>query len=138
MASGLGDAEYQTLSEFRRRLIRFLRASDGRIRRAGLTPSQYLLLLGIRASDSDRGPTIGDMAECLLLRHHSVVELVDRASAAGLLRRSPDPDDGRVVRLSLTENGRARLERVASENYQELGTLQLLHEGLGRATQESG
>jgi DNA-binding MarR family transcriptional regulator len=130
----LGDGEYQQLFDFRGRLIRFQRASDGRIRRAGLTPSQYLLLLAIRASGSELGPTIGDVADFLILKHHSVVELVDRASAGGLLRRSGDPEDGRVVRLKLTAAGRDRLERVASENFRELGRLQLLDEGLGAAT----
>src|SRR5438105_13338111 len=91
MSKQLNDADYHWLSEFRARLLRFLRASDQRIRDAGLTPTHYLLLLGIRATASSRGPTIGDMADFLILKHHSVVELVDRAEAAGLLKRSPDP-----------------------------------------------
>jgi DNA-binding MarR family transcriptional regulator len=131
----MDDEEYRQLFDFRGRLLRFQRASDARIRRAGLTPSQYLLLLAARASDSELGPTIGDVAEFLILKHHSVVELVDRASAAGLIRRSADPDDRRVVRLRLTSAGRDRLERVASENFRELGRLRLLNEGLDRATE---
>ena len=134
----MNDAEYRQLYDFRARLQTFLRASEGRVRAAGLTPMQYLLLLGIRASDSSRGPTVGDMAEFLILKHHSVVELVDRAAAAGLLRRAPDPDDGRVVRLRLTAPGRDRLERVAAGNYRELGQLRLLNEGLDLATRGRG
>jgi DNA-binding MarR family transcriptional regulator len=130
----LGDGDYRRLFDFRGRLLRFQRTSDQRIRRAGLTPSQYLLLLAVRASDSELGPTIGEVAEFLMLKHHSVVELVDRAAAAGLLRRSSDPDDGRVVRLRLMAAGRDRLERIAAENFRELGRLRLLDEGLGRAT----
>src|SRR5256885_13163060 len=102
MAKQLNNADYRRLYESRARLLRFTRASDQRIRDSGLTPTHYLLLLGIRATDTTRGPTIGDMAEFLVLKHHSVVELVDRAEAAGLIKRSPDPDDGRVVRLALT------------------------------------
>src|SRR5438093_7516908 len=75
----LTDAEYRQLYDFRARLLRFLRASEGRIRDAGITPTQYLLLLAVRASDSKLGPAIGDVAEFLVLKHHSVVELVDRA-----------------------------------------------------------
>ena len=78
------------------------------------------------------------MAEFLILKHHSVVELVDRAAAGGLLKRSPDPDDGRVVRLRLTAAGRERLERVASVNFRELGHLRLLNEGLSQANEERG
>jgi len=135
--SDLSDAEYRKLFDFRARLIRFLRASDGRIREAGLTPSQYLLLLGVRAAPSKLGPTIGEIAAYLILKHHSVVELVDRAAAGGLVKRTPDPDDGRVVRLSLTAVGRNRLDRVASVNFRELGRLRLLGEGLDRANEEA-
>jgi DNA-binding MarR family transcriptional regulator len=124
------DADYHKLYEFRARLRRFLRSSDERIRRAGLTPSHYLLLLGIRADPSRLGPTIGDMAEFLVLKHHTVVELVDRAEGAGLIKRAVDPDDGRVVRLALTASGRQRLERVASVNFQELSRLELLSTAL--------
>ena len=92
MSKQMNDADYRRLFEFRARLLRFLRASDQRIRDAGLTPTHYLLLLGIRAAASSRGPTIGDMADFLILKHHSVVELVDRAETAGLIKRSPDPD----------------------------------------------
>jgi DNA-binding MarR family transcriptional regulator len=126
----LSDADYRRLYEFRARLVRFTRASDQRVRDAGLTPTHYLLLLGIRASASSRGPTIGDMAEFLILKHHSVVELVDRAEAAGLIKRSPDPDDGRVVRLGLTASGKQRLERVAAVNYRELEQLELISDAL--------
>ena len=130
MSKQLNDADYRKLFEFRARLLRFLRAADQRILDAGLTPTHYLLLLGIRAAASSRGPTIGDMADFLILKHHSVVELVDRAEAAGLIKRSPDPDDGRVVRLALTAVGRQQLDRVAAANYQDLSRLQLLSDAL--------
>jgi DNA-binding MarR family transcriptional regulator len=135
----LGDPEYARLYQFRARLLRFQRASDARIQRAGLTPSQYLLLLAVRASESESelGPTIGEVAEFLILKHHSVVELVDRASAGGLIRRCADPDDGRMVRLRLTVAGRDRLERIARENFRELGRLRLLDQGLEQAAEES-
>jgi DNA-binding MarR family transcriptional regulator len=50
-------------------------------------------------------PTISEVADYLMLRLHSVVGLVDRAEAAGFVRRCPDGRDGRVVRLELTEEG---------------------------------
>ena len=133
----LTDQEYALLAQFRSRLRRFLHWSEQRIRAAGLTPSQYLLLLGIRADRSGRGPTIGEMAEFLQLRHHTVVELVDRAEAAGLMRRNPDADDGRVVRLALTGSGRQRLERLAAMNLQELSRLDLITRALDTVRDES-
>ena len=52
-------------------------------------------------SDSDSEFT-REVAEHLLLRHHSVVELVDRAVTAGLVERVGDDNDQRIVRLELT------------------------------------
>ena len=126
----LSDADYAQLYRFRARLRRFLHWSEQQIHGAGMTPSQYLLLLGIRADESGKGPTIGDMAEFLQLRHHSVVELVDRAEAAGLIRRAPDDEDGRVVRLRLTGPGANGLERLAAMNLRELARLDLISRAL--------
>ena len=47
----------------------------------------------------------------MLLRHHSTVELVNRAEAAGLVHRRADARDGRLVRVALTERG----ERILRE-----------------------
>jgi DNA-binding MarR family transcriptional regulator len=50
-------------------------------------------------------PSVREIAEYLLMQSHSAVGLVDRAEAAGLVRRRPDTDDARVVRIELTEKG---------------------------------
>jgi DNA-binding MarR family transcriptional regulator len=68
-------------------------------------------------------PTIGDVAEHLLLRHHSAVELVDRAERAGLVHRLVDPDDHRVVRLALSDDGDAQLAELSSAHLEQLSRL---------------
>jgi DNA-binding MarR family transcriptional regulator len=119
----LGDNEYLRLLEFRTGLRRFMRWSREQAAAVGLTPAQHQLLLAIRGHDDPRGPTIGEVANYLLLRHNSAVELVDRAATAGLVKRAPDPDDQRVVRLKLTPLGARRLERLAALHLEELGRL---------------
>src|SRR5512133_1292390 len=109
----IADADYERLLEFRTGLRRFLRWSEEQAQAAGVSPAQHQLLLAIRGHPDVRGPTIGDVAEYLLLRHHSAVELIDRAEGAGLVRRRQDRDDHRVVRLELTGRG-ARLRPVWS------------------------
>jgi DNA-binding MarR family transcriptional regulator len=81
------------------------------------------LLLAIRGHEGAAPPTIGDVADHLLLRHHSAVELVDRAEQAGLVHRVDDPDDRRVVRLLLTARGRDLLERLTDAHLEELARL---------------
>jgi DNA-binding MarR family transcriptional regulator len=119
----LTDEDYRRLLALRHGLRRFLRWSEDQAVRSGLTPAQHQLLLAIRGHDDPRGPTIGDVAELLLLRHHSAVELVDRAEEAGLVRRRRDPADQRVVRLATTPLGRRRLEALAAAHLEELGRL---------------
>ena len=120
MSGRIGDAEYRRLLEFRTSLRRFLRWSQDQATAVELTPAQHQLLLAIRGHEDPRGPTIGEAAGYLLLRHHSTVELVDRAVAAGLVERAGDPDDERVVRLRLTPTGVARLELLAELHLEEL------------------
>jgi DNA-binding MarR family transcriptional regulator len=119
----LKDEDYRHLLTLRHGLRRFLRWSEEQAERAGLTPAQHQLLLAIRGQARPLAPTIGSVAESLLLRHHSVVELVDRAEEAGLVRRSRDPADRRVVRLSLTPLGRRRLETLSVGHLEELARL---------------
>ena len=49
------------------------------------------------------------------LAQHTVTELAGRAEAAGLLAREGSDDDGRVVRLRLTEEGERRLAATVAE-----------------------
>lgn len=86
-------------------LRRFLRWSEEQAAGAGLTSAQHQLLVAIKGHPGSRPPAVGEIAEYLLLRSHSAVGLVDRAEAAGLVRRKPDPEDARVARVELTEKG---------------------------------
>jgi DNA-binding MarR family transcriptional regulator len=63
------------------------------------------------------------VAGYLLLRHHSAVELAQRAEAIGLVVHREDADDRRVVRLALTEKGAAALEQLRSLHREELARL---------------
>jgi DNA-binding MarR family transcriptional regulator len=116
----VSDAEYQALAQFRRALRAFLHFSEEAARQAGLTPAQHQLLLAIRGNQAAAPPTIGDIAEWMKLRHHSMVELVDRAEAAGLVRRVDDPDDHRRQRVALTPTGAERLAALSALHREEL------------------
>lgn len=117
------DSDYQRLLELRTGLRRFLHWSEQLAASVGLTPMQHQLLLAVRGHADGRGPAISDVAECLLVRHHSAVELVDRAERAGLVKRVPDGTDARVVRLRLTSTGSERLEALAAATMEEVARL---------------
>jgi DNA-binding MarR family transcriptional regulator len=119
----LTDADFQKLLELRTSLRRFLRWSEEQAAEAGLTPAQHQLLLTIRGHRHPDGPTIGEVASYLLLRHHSAVGLVDRAVKAGLVLRQEDATDRRVVRLRLTTLGRDLLTLLSAAHFEELDRL---------------
>jgi len=117
----LSEADFAELLRFRDGLRRFMRWSEEQARAAGLTPAQHQLLLAIRGHEGD--PTIGDVAAHLLLKHHSTVELIDRAERGGLIRRYSDPDDHRIVRLTLSASGERRLASLSTAHLAELARL---------------
>ncbi len=116
----LSDAEYRVLAATHGELRRFLRDSEERSRGAGVTAAQRELLIVLRGHEGPEGPAIGEVAGALGLRHHSAVELVQRAEAAGLVARSSDRRDRRTVRLGLTAAGEEALAALASLHREEL------------------
>jgi DNA-binding MarR family transcriptional regulator len=89
-------------------LRRFLRQSEMITRNHGLSPRHYELLLMIKAAPGEHS-TVSTLVEQLQLTQSTVTELVQRAEDGGLLARRQSPEDGRVVHLSLTEEGERRL-----------------------------
>jgi DNA-binding MarR family transcriptional regulator len=136
-AATLSDDDYRRLADLRHGLREFLHWSSEQAQDAGLTPTQHQLLLAIRASTDERGPTVGQVADVLVVRHHSAVGLVDRAEQAGLLVRSRDPDQHSIVRLTLTELGVSRLALLSELHLRELAhlapTMRALWDSLGES-----
>jgi DNA-binding MarR family transcriptional regulator len=113
-------ADYQALSEFRYVLRQFLAFSGDAAREVGLTAQQHQALLAIMGHADDQPMTFGTLAERLLLKHHSAVELVDRLSELDLVRRVTASDDRRKVTVRLTEKARKLLNSLSSAHLEEL------------------
>jgi DNA-binding MarR family transcriptional regulator len=114
--------DYRTLAELRYQIRRFLRTREVAARAAGVEPQHYLLLLQIKGLEDGQPATVGALAERLQLRHHTVVELVDRLATKGLVARRRSPSDRRQVVVRLRPAGEAVLRRLALYSIQELRT----------------
>lgn len=112
----LEEADYRALADWRYALRRFLRSSAEITQKAGVSTTQYELLLFIRGS-SGGALTIAELAERLHVRHHSAVGLVDRCEKTGLVRRRRDPENRRRVLVQTTPRGAALLRRMASAHF---------------------
>jgi len=131
----LKQSDFEHLLELRTGLRRFLHWSEQQAKAAGLTPAQHQLLLAIRGHPDPAGPTIGEIADYLVLRHHSAVGLTDRAATGGLVKRSPDPNSNSVVRVTLTPAGIDKLDALSETHLQELAHLAPTMRALWRALQ---
>jgi len=114
------DADYEALAQFRYQVRSFLAFSEAAANRQGLTPQQHQALLGIKGFVRPGPATVGDVARFLLIRHHSAVELINRMTRLGLIRRVPDPRDARRVHLKLTRKGEQKLQALSRINLEEL------------------
>jgi DNA-binding MarR family transcriptional regulator len=113
-------SEYQKLEEFRFQIRRFLHFSEAAARDNGIEAQQHQALLVLKGLPVGCPPTIGHLAERLLLRHHSVVGLVDRLQALKLVTREPCPGDARQVLVQLTAKGERILHKLSVAHRAEL------------------
>ena len=133
----LEQADFTHLLELRSGLRRFLRWSEEQAKAAGLTPAKHQLLLAVRGHPDPSGPTVGEIASYLVLRHHSAVGLIDRAVADGLVKRNADPRSKSVVRITLTPVGMEKLELLAEAHLEEIGHLAPTMQALWSAVERS-
>src|SRR5580698_1237747 len=96
------DRIIRELALFRYSLRKFLRFSEKAARQFGVTPQQHQLMLGVAGFTGRGTASISELAEFLQERHHSVVELIERAVQNGLVYREHDTADRRVVMVTLT------------------------------------
>ena len=112
--------DFEALARFRFGIRRYLRFSEETVRSHGVTPQQYQLMLALKGFPGRDWAVVRELADRLQLRHHSVVELVNRAQTQGLVVRTDDPDDGRAVRVVLTDQGEQLLGRLSALHRDEL------------------
>ena len=132
----LEQSDFEHLLELRTGLRRFIRWSDQRAQAAGLTPAKHQLLLAIKGHPDPSGPTVGEVADYLVLRHHSAVGLIDRAVSDGLVKRNRDRSQG-VVRVTLTRAGNDKLAALAQAHVEEITHLAPTMHTLWRALEHA-
>ena len=116
----LGKTQYETLAAFRYALRKFLHFSEAAAQNAGVTPQQHQALLAIKGFPGRDQVTVGELAERLQLRPHSVVGLIDRLAAEKLVARTPSNEDRRQVLIQLTKRGEETLEKLSSLHQNQL------------------
>jgi DNA-binding MarR family transcriptional regulator len=115
-----GQERLRNLAEFRYQMRKFLSFSEMASERYGIGAQQYQLMQVIAAMQPGQTASITYLADRMILRHNSTVELVDRAERSGLVKRETDERDLRRSIVQLTPHGKQMLEQLVSEHLSEL------------------
>jgi DNA-binding MarR family transcriptional regulator len=109
-------AKVGELAEFRYRLRRFLSFSETASEAVGISAQQYQLLQVVAAVPAGQESSISYIAERMVVRHNSAVELVDRAEKTGLVRRVADESDHRRSLVEITARGAELLSQLVAQH----------------------
>ncbi|WP_263379936.1 MarR family winged helix-turn-helix transcriptional regulator [Granulicella paludicola] len=114
------DQRLKSLAEFRYQMRKFLSFSETAAERCGIATQQYQLMQVIAAMAPGQDASISYLADRMVLKHNSMVELVDRAERAGLVKREHDERDLRRSLVRLTVEGQTVLGKLVDEHMDEL------------------
>jgi DNA-binding MarR family transcriptional regulator len=134
------------LAELRYRLRKFLSFSETTSEALGISAQQYQVLQVVAAVPAGQESSISYIAERMVVRHNSAVELIDRAEKAGLVRRVADEIDHRRSLVKITSRGAELLAQLVAQHLIEVETegpelvrtLQRLIGGRTTATRKGG
>ncbi|RYY18058.1 MAG: MarR family transcriptional regulator [Alphaproteobacteria bacterium] len=124
----LSRTQYVSIAAFRHQLRRFLSFSEAAANAAGLPAQQHQALLAIAGHPDDAPPTVGLLADQLLIAPHTAAELVTRMAEADLVIKTPLPTDRRRLQLTLTLKAAELLAQLTREHLTELENLRTLLE----------
>jgi len=125
MSGEISQEDVKTLAAIRRELRAFLHFSEAEATRQGVTPQQHQAMLAV-AGSSGGALTIGELAEALLVRHHSASGLVTRLEALGLVERCATDEDARRRVVRLTAAGDRRIAALSEAHREELRRLRTM------------
>lgn len=130
---GLSREQYTAIAAFRFQLRRFLAFSEAAAHAAGVPPQQHQALLSLAGHMGPEPPTVGVLAEQLLVAPHTAAELVMRMVEAGLLTKTRGKQDRRRMELALTPKAEVLLGELTAAHLEELRTMEpALIRALGR------
>jgi DNA-binding MarR family transcriptional regulator len=84
----------------------------------GLNRALFGVLAALRRAGPPYQLSPTDLYNSLLITSGAVTNRLERLAGAGLVRRVPDPDDGRSLLVELTPKGRRLIDRVAALHYE--------------------
>ncbi|TVL88786.1 MarR family winged helix-turn-helix transcriptional regulator [Streptomyces sp. SAJ15] len=102
------------------RLKRLTRLIDAELRRTfaahDLDPASFDVLATLRRSGPPHRLTPAELMRSSMVTSGAITQRLDRLQARGLVSRTPSAEDGRVVHVALTDEGRALIDRALPDH----------------------
>jgi len=84
-------------------------------RRIHVTGPQYNLLMTVAQLQGRTGVSVGSVAQAMHVSSAFVTSETGKLADVGLIRKRPNPEDGRGALVSLTPAGRVKIDRLIGE-----------------------
>ncbi|MFC9893127.1 MarR family winged helix-turn-helix transcriptional regulator [Nocardia sp. NPDC127579] len=98
------------------RISRLSQVLDGELKKFfnghGLEFWEFDVLATLRRSGGAQGLTAGALNSAAMRTSGAITNRVDRLTARGLVQRAADPNDRRCIRVQLTDEGRALVDKL--------------------------
>lgn len=105
-----------TFGRLGRVYVRGSRAIEAVFQQHGLSTGEFDVLAALRRSGGDHSLTPGQLSQTLMLSPAGMTNRLDRLEAAGLVRREPDPESRRSLRVVLTREGLATVDAAVTDH----------------------
>jgi DNA-binding MarR family transcriptional regulator len=92
------------------------RAIEAVFEQHGLGTGEFDVLAALRRAGTPAALTPGELARSLMLSPGGMTNRIDRLEGMGLVRREPDPEDRRSLRVVLTEEGLALVDAAVTDH----------------------
>ncbi|MGY1740318.1 MULTISPECIES: MarR family winged helix-turn-helix transcriptional regulator [unclassified Blastococcus] len=120
---GLDVSAMQVFGRLHRSFLLYRSAIGERFTEAGTTEPGFDVLAALRRSGPEQRLSAGELARQTLVTTGGLTLRVKRLEKEGLVRRERDPEDHRMVYVSLTDTGRELVDRAADLHFDNMARM---------------
>ena len=112
------------ITQLRLLLSKFQSVTDWLSAEFSISPRRYQALLVLWTNDQNGGVIISELGKSLGIQRNTCTELLHRMEADGLVSRERQAADRRVIKVSLTPEGRSQVAKIAAADRQRLAAME--------------
>ena len=105
-------------------IAKFQSVTDWLSAEFSISPRRYQALLVLWTNDQNGGVIISELGKSLGIQRNTCTELLHRMEADGLISRERQAADRRVIKVSLTPEGRSQVAKIAAADRQRLAAME--------------